>query len=242
METSRLMQNVVALSVVIIVFAAVLVPILGTVSDYTVDGDANTGKNAASAYLKEYKGTDAITITYTASPASVTVVPTGLTTIVTSNAKYDITATSVTVTNSEGITAWSTDTTITIPSNGSMVLVNAISDDATYGIWTSFTTPVNVTKTTKLIVTDTVAPYFAYEYIDGNSIAITSEEVEDEYNVYAVTAVGTNGSLIAPLEYTWYEQVPALTGETKTVVMVIPIIIAVGLLMSAVYMFVQNRN
>ena len=236
----NLVQNIVAITVAIIVFTAILIPIMGTAMDQTIDGEAHTAENTAPAtYLDLYTRGETITITYDSATPSVTSNIIGLNMVVTSSKLITISGTTLTVTDSTGTRTVTEDTTITVPATGK-VLVNTSAtstETATYGLYTSFGTPVYVEASKLLIAIDTEAPYIASEKYNGTAIGIASEPYEDHYDIYGITSVGTSGKLVAPLEYTWYDQIPAMSDTIKTILDILPILIVVGLLLTCVYMF-----
>lgn len=237
---ANIAQNVTAITVAVIVFAVILVPMLGSATEQTVDGEKHTAMNTApSTYLDVYRGIEPITITYTSSTPQVTTSISGLTAVVTESRMITINGTTVTVLDTNGQRTVTADTTITVPA-GNKVLICAsgtTSATAKYGIYTSFTTPIYVEGSKSLIAMSTASPYIASERYNGQSIPMTSEPYADHHNIYAVTAVSNSGSLVAPLEYVWYDQIPAMDDTVKMILDILPILIVVGLLMTCVYMF-----
>ena len=237
---ANIAQNVTAITVAVIVFAVILIPMMGSAMDQTINGEKHTEQNVAPAtYLDLYTRGEPITITYDSATPSVTSNIIGLNMVVTGNKAVTISGNTLTVTDTTGTRTITTDTTITIPATG-RILVNTSatsSATATYGLYTSFSTPIYVEGSKTLIAMSTASPYIASERYNGQSIPMTSEPYADHHEIYGITAVSNSGSLVAPIEYVWYDQIPAMDDTVKQILDILPILIVVGLLMTCVYMF-----
>ena len=242
---ANIAQNIVAITVAIIVFTVILIPLMGSAMDQTVDGEKHTAQNVAPAtYLDLYTRGEPITITYESATPTVTSNIIGLNMVVTGSKLITILGTTLTVTDAEGTRTVTTDTTIPIPATGK-ILVNTSatsSESATYGLYTSFATPIYVEGSKTLVVTSSASPYIASERYNGSAIPMVSEPYADHHEIYGITSVSDSGSLVAPLEYVWYDQIPAMDDTVKMILDIIPILIVVGLLMTCVYMFFTSRG
>lgn len=221
-------------TVAIIVFAMVLLPMIGMASNQTVNGEAHEVDLTADVQLAEYEGTEDIAIDATAYTASDGT--NSYTTIITKNsAILIVSGTSVTVYDSTG--AHSATADITVPAT-SVLFVN-VASNGTYGLWTTISGLAVKNTSTLYVFNDTT---FATEKYNGTKIALTYAAVEDQKDIYSITAVdGNNGAVVAPLSYTYYDQVPALDGNIKSIIDIIPIMVIVGLLIGCIAMFFKNR-
>lgn len=241
----NLVPNIVALTVAIIIFTAILAPAIGDAEDQTVDGQAHTEVNTApSKYLGPYTGSEPITITVSQSEGTVATSVSGLTLVATPDKLVSIENDAVYVTDSEGASVPLADGTVTIQAGGAVLIGTASTSPstATHGLYESFAQPVYVEGSTMLIALSSASPYIAQERCDGTAIPIAHQQSEDMRGVYEVASVGTDGKLIAPIDYVWHEQVPAMDDTVKMVLDVVPLLIAVGLLLTCVYMFMSSRR
>lgn len=229
---AEMIQMIVAISVAVIVFSLILIPMLGAAENQTVDGEAHTENVTGYATgLIEYAGTDDIEIDVTLFTAT-----NDYTLIVTSTMAIIVDkGVSVTVYDVNGKnTSPSEDITITASSKP---LVNTASNP-TYGYFTSFST-LKVDEDVTLTVWNDAT--FAKEKVNGSKIELTSTAVENQKGIYAVSAVdGTNGVVVAPLTYTYYDQVPAVNDNLKAILDVLPYLVAIGIILAAVALFIKK--
>lgn len=227
-----MIQIMVAISVAVVVFSMVLIPMIGAAEDQTVDGEAHTVDVTGYATgLAEYDGENDIEIDVT---------------LFTATDDYSLIVTStmaIVVDKGVSVTVYDVNGKNTSPSEditiaaSSKPLVN-VASDPTYGYFTSFST-LKVDEDVTLTVWNDAT--YATEKVNGTKIALTSEAIEDQKGIYAVSAVaGTNGVVVAPLSYTYYEQVPAVDDNMKAILDVIPYMVAIALILAAVAMFVKK--
>lgn len=240
-NTMRLVQNIVAISVAVIIVCAIMIPILDSSEDLRHTGEAGSDRNTApSVYLDEYQGTEDITITMSAGTPDVSVP--GLTRIVTQSQCITIDGNTVSITrNGQSPMTMTDGNTVTIDvSEENMVLIDADTDGA-YGLYDDFSTPIYVQSSSRLIAMDQASPFFSYQTVSGNQIHIAYQPYQDHNGIVGITAVGTDGSIIAPIQYAWNGSGPM--DETMDMILdIIPLLVVIGILMSCVYMFTSGRG
>ena len=243
-------------------------PIVDTALDQTVDGDEATLANTASASalysLADEQNTPTITIT--ADTSTITVDPATATSIISDKWKIDVTSSTLTIQTATGaptaIAASAIDAVITIsvadktvnvtgttttgiPALANPSVLYVVDASGTYGLYTPTTVaPVYANSTVAFIAISGTA--LASEKIGATSpVAITAaqyvdSEEEELKNVYSVTDAGTGGSILVPVNCVYYEQVPAFDGNLKTIIQILPILVAIGILMAAAYTFMGS--
>lgn len=237
MNTNEMIKAMIAISVAVVVFAMVLVPMVQTTLDETKDGEEQT-VTIASGYdvgLAAYASETPITIAYVNATPAATVTG-NYTTVVTADTVYQMTSTTVTAYSATGKDVWDADATVTIQPTD-VVFVN-VASDATHGLWSGQYSNLAVENDVTLTVYNDTT--LAKEKYNGNAIAITSAPVEDQKGIYGITAVADDGSVIAPLAYNYYEQVPVMDDNTKVIITVVPLMVVIGVLLGAVALFIRR--
>jgi len=260
--TEKLSSNVVAITIAIVVIALVFLPIVSTAVNMTVDGDETSITNASSPTAK-YSLADVqniATITITATSGGITVDPATATSIISSSFKIDVTASTLTVQVASGapvvydtsdstldanlvldigngtanFTGTAATTLVTIPSFSKLYIVDASGD---YGLFTPTDVNTVYVNSTKSIIAITGTAIVTEKSTASSPIAITSTASEDMKNVYIVTDAGTGGAILTLIDCPYYEQVPAFDDNLKTIFEILPILVAVGVLVGCVYLF-----
>lgn len=267
-QTNRLTQSVVAVTVAVLVVALVFLPILNSALDTTIDGDEATLTNTAtaSALYSPADELNISTITITATSSAISVDPATATSVISDVFKIDVTSTQLTVQTSSGAavvfatsdttldatltidvtgkTATMTGTSATaIPTLGAFTVLYISDASGTYGLYTPTDASPVYANTTKNVIALTSSAIASEKVTATSPIAITSAQYVDAEeqelkNVYSVTDAGTGGQILAPVDCIYYEQVPAIDGNLATIIGILPILVAVGILMAAVYAFV----
>lgn len=246
-----IVQPIIAITIAIIVASMILIPMVGTATDMTYNGEAHTENNSVQLdpqFYGPYTG-DAQTITITVTSESVT--GTDLTTIVTNNQyiTVDTVGKTVNVWSNAGLTTYSSDGitgTVSI-STANIVLVNyANATGATYSLWNGTTiTGLSVEKVAPLYVYDGTVGSERYvtESVLGTAIPIASEAVDGQKDIYAITGLSNADSgVIAPLTYTYYDQIPAVDENIQAILDVVPLLVIIAVLMAAIYLFIGGRR
>ena len=237
----RLVQNIVAISVAVIIVCAIMIPILDSSEDLRHTGEAGSDRNTApSAYLEEYQGTEDITITMSEGIPNVSVP--GLTRIVTQSQSIVIDGNTVTMTrNGQSPMTMADGNTITIDvSQENRILVNSDSNGS-YGLYDDFSTPIYVQSSSRLIAMDSASPFFSYQSVSDGGIHIAYQPYQDHNGIVGISSVGTDGSVIVPIQYSWNGSGPM--DETMDMILdIIPLLVVIGILMSCVYMFTSGRG
>ncbi len=269
-QTNKLTQSVVAVTIAVLVVALVFVPIINSAMGATTDGDEKQLSNTAtsSALYSPVDADVTATITITATSSAITVTPATATSIISDQFRIDVTSSQLKVQTSAGqaVTFTTSDTTLDatltvdvagktasmtgtaateLPALGAFKTLYAIDASGTYGLYTpTSASPVYVNSTQAFIaLTDSV---IASEKVSATApIAITSEQYVDGEgtelkNVFSVSVVGEGGQILVPVDCTYYEQVPVISGSLATIIDILPILVAVGVLMAAVYAFMGS--
>ena len=236
-RTSDIVNSIIMVSVAIVIMAMVMLPMIDSAVNQTVDGEQETLTNTATAYFAPYDGNDDVTISYVAEGTVVTN-SSSYTDFVLDNKYININDTVITVWDDTGKNVIAADWSITI-AKADLILVDSTSEDATYGLWTSVE-GLYVKNDAKLYVYNDTT--YASEGYNGTGIAITTATTEYK-GVYEVSAVaGDNPGLFAPIEVTYYTQVSAIDDNLKAIMEVVPILVVIGILLASVYMFVTNTR
>lgn len=235
-RTNEIIQGMIVAAMAIVVIVMIMVPMVNTSVNQTVDGEEHTIDNAAIAVFKPYTGTDPIVITFDGTNVTN---ESGLTDIVTDSMYVNVNGNTVTVWDANGKTIWAAENTLTLTASQVKLVNTIVADvDATYGQMD--VTGVYVDKDSKLYVYNEAT--FAAEKYNGTGIALTYAETDYD-GVYEITAVaGTNPGIFAPLSVTYYDQEPAMDDSMKSIITIIPLLVIIGLLMACVYMFISRRN
>ncbi len=274
----RLIDNTITITVVILVFAAVLVPIIASMADMTTNGDEITLNNRAvggsESYYSLVDPTTTPTITYTLATSGLTssagapdsVLTTTFLVAVVSGSSGSMTIQGPTGTTSTyNTTSLATTGTLTFTINvasGTATLTGASSstglptfsnfasdrvyaesaDPAAYALYKPTTeAPVYVNSTVPVITMNSTA--LGSQSVTSNTpVALTESAVADEKNIYMVTAVEGDGSILTSVQYSYYEQIPAMNSTLSTIINIIPIFVVIGIIMACVYLFMDGRR
>lgn len=257
MNTNDMIYKIVAISVALVVVLLVLIPMVtaATENEITV---TETGTNEATTTL----GFDAsnITLSHEGDVWAFDNDHSNVTRIVTSSAYIVMTPQAVTI-NGVAVTYTEQDTiivsentintylsgsgdpvqsyTLTAIANGGYVLTDG-AENKIYGLWNGSGALIN--KNVNVIAIDSGTPVL--EQYDGTaatgSVTITATESEQYPTAYEVSAVGTNGMLVAMLDYT-YQTPVEMDSNVKTIVGVVPYLVVIGVLLAACGLFIRSR-
>lgn len=264
MKTNEMMMSIVAVSVAVVIFSLVLMPMVENAANETKNGDEITGTNTPTAYLA--LADETITVSMT----ELGVVTSSYTSIYTSGFVATIVtgdSGTVSITMADGTSndfLAATEQTMTInPTTGAVsikgvestvianqVYVNGTSTDA-YGIFTpAENSEVNVKSTQSVMLLGSTHIAVQTVTATGNDFTVTSAQAVDSEDepmkgILMVSDVAegdtTEKSMIAPVEYTYYEQIPIMDENLKTILEVIPYLVIIGVLLASVGMFISKR-
>ena len=233
-KSSAIVQAIIGVSIAIVIFAMVLLPMVESSVNSTIDGDEETLTNTTTNYFAPYDGESDITLTFDGTNVTNT---SSYTDIVTATQYINIDSNTITIWSSTGKAVVTSDTFTLTLTPAQIVLVDSTSEGATYGMWTSLT-DLYVKNNAALYVYNDAK--FVSEGYNGTGIALTTDET-DYKDVYEVTAIaGEHGGIFAPLTVTYYEQIPAMDDNIKAILEIVPILVIIGILLACTYMFIGN--